>query len=288
MKNNSGSGLWNSSFGEIGATLKTLEDLGVTNEHLTQIRSDPGFAKIVADVFLRGIEKPVVRLYADERVQSNRAYPSEYNGPKPIEVQIKKLAKIFNLNSKFALQYAKTLSKSPKGEGYFAIVRPGALSSVYSQAVQVALDELKKARPNFCNYREGQIDEQHVRLSEATGKNYEKFSQEQKGDIWIISAQLGSAYKGQSSRCVIEEFISDEFSLDAIAGISIVLVHSERLTRYDELDMWLPGTQFSYGADGVFSRVAVLCFDDDEVRFGAIGADCPDDSFGVASGFPSS
>lgn len=47
MGNNSG--LWNASFGEIGATLKILQDNGITLEDLTRIRSDKQFAKKVVE-----------------------------------------------------------------------------------------------------------------------------------------------------------------------------------------------------------------------------------------------
>ncbi|MEK9135076.1 MAG: hypothetical protein AAB451_02150 [Patescibacteria group bacterium] len=41
-------GLWTEGFGAVGATLKTLQDLGVTPEHLKRIRSEPSFAAHVA------------------------------------------------------------------------------------------------------------------------------------------------------------------------------------------------------------------------------------------------
>jgi len=47
-------GLWTASFGAIGATLKALEDHGVTLEHLARLRAEPGYAKRVANFMLRG------------------------------------------------------------------------------------------------------------------------------------------------------------------------------------------------------------------------------------------
>jgi len=44
------SGLWNAGFGKIGATLKSLEDAGVTTDHLATIRSDGELAKKIADL----------------------------------------------------------------------------------------------------------------------------------------------------------------------------------------------------------------------------------------------
>ena len=48
MKNNSG--LWNATFGEIGATLKVLQDQGLTLEDLALLRSNKDLAKKVAEV----------------------------------------------------------------------------------------------------------------------------------------------------------------------------------------------------------------------------------------------
>lgn len=47
-------GLWTASYGEIGATLKALQDNGVTLKHLARLRSEPEYAKRVAEYILRG------------------------------------------------------------------------------------------------------------------------------------------------------------------------------------------------------------------------------------------
>jgi hypothetical protein len=47
-------GLWTASYGEIGATLKALEDHGITTEHLARLRAESDYAKRVAEFMLRG------------------------------------------------------------------------------------------------------------------------------------------------------------------------------------------------------------------------------------------
>jgi len=54
MKNTTLNGLWNVTFGEIGATLKALQDHGVKREHLARLRADSDYAKRVAEFMLRG------------------------------------------------------------------------------------------------------------------------------------------------------------------------------------------------------------------------------------------
>lgn len=51
---NLGEGLWKVGFGELGATLKALQDGGVTLEHMARLRGDPDYAKRVAEFMLRG------------------------------------------------------------------------------------------------------------------------------------------------------------------------------------------------------------------------------------------
>jgi len=47
-------GLWTVQFGELGATLKALQDNGVTVEHLARLRAEPDYAKRVARFMLQG------------------------------------------------------------------------------------------------------------------------------------------------------------------------------------------------------------------------------------------
>ncbi len=54
MKSTTKSGLWTASYGEIGATLKVLQDHGVTVEHLARLRGEPDYAKRVAEFILGG------------------------------------------------------------------------------------------------------------------------------------------------------------------------------------------------------------------------------------------
>ncbi|MFA6272110.1 MAG: hypothetical protein WC693_03300 [Patescibacteria group bacterium] len=48
VKRTTKNGLWTVEFGQLGATLKALQDHGVTPEHLARIRSDQDYAKSVA------------------------------------------------------------------------------------------------------------------------------------------------------------------------------------------------------------------------------------------------
>ena len=54
MKSTTQSGLWTANYGEVGATLKSLQDNGVTLDHMARLRSDPAYAKRIAEFMLRG------------------------------------------------------------------------------------------------------------------------------------------------------------------------------------------------------------------------------------------
>ncbi len=56
------SGLWTVEFGELGATLKVLQDNGVAPDHLARLRAEPAYAKRVAEFMLRGGFDASIRL----------------------------------------------------------------------------------------------------------------------------------------------------------------------------------------------------------------------------------
>jgi hypothetical protein len=54
MKSTTNEGLWKVEFGELGATLKALQNHGVTPDHLARLRADDDYAKRVAALMVRG------------------------------------------------------------------------------------------------------------------------------------------------------------------------------------------------------------------------------------------
>ena len=138
------------------------------------------------DEFQDGIGKLIAELttsnqFADEEVSSTYEYPKEYKGSKPIEEQIKALAKILDLDPTQALKFAKSLPKLPVGaEGWFAIPSVDALAKKhfpkvtdmaekYCQALQLIHKKVADSR-SFYNYREGKITPAHLRVTFAQPK----------------------------------------------------------------------------------------------------------------------
>jgi len=250
--------------------------------------------------FQDGIAKLIEELivsdrYADEEVHSNYTYPQEYKGPKPIQDQIKALAKILNLNPADALEYAKNLPELPDGaEGWFAIPSVEALvkkhfpkvtgpAEQYCRAVQLIHAKIKGSR-SFHNWREGQITTAQLRVHARTAHALDLIAEQQKGDILIIAAQLGMRHRGKSVRRAREVFKANEFGLGSLAVGSIILTHPERLVRWEELDMDCAGDEFAPGADGVFSRAPVFYFGGGRVGFGTVSVGSAHGHYGSASG----
>lgn len=61
MKSTTQRGLWTVEYGKLGATLKALQDYGVTTDHLARLRADPDYAKQVAKfMIIKGGPSPSV------------------------------------------------------------------------------------------------------------------------------------------------------------------------------------------------------------------------------------
>ncbi len=234
--------------------------------------------------------------YANEVVKSNYTYPQEYKGPKAIEEQIMALAAILDLDPSNALEHAKSLPDLPDGaEGWFVRPSVDAIAAKhfpeikdkderYCRAVQFLFEKLGAARP-FYNCREGQITPKHLRLHIRTAQALAQHAEVQKGDIQIIAAQLGLKHRGESVRRARETFVADEFGIDIVAATSVALVHPERFVRWEELDMDLPGNEWSLDGDGEFAYSAFLDFCVGRLLFvsGLLGF--ASGHYGSASGF---
>ena len=154
----------------------------------------------------------------------------------------------------------------------------------YCRALQLVHQKIAKSRL-FCNFRDSQIDTAHLRVSTRTLEAFKKITEQQKGDILIIAAQLGKRHAGRSVRRSQEVFIDSEYGLTSVAVGSIILVHPERLVRWEELDMDCSGDEFSDDGDARFGRAPCFHFSDGKVRFDTSGVSDVYDHSGSSSGF---
>lgn len=248
-----------------------------------------GFAKLINELTMPN-------QYANEEISSGYTYPKEYKGPEPIADQIKALAKIFDIDPSYALEFVKNLPTLPDGaEGWFAIPSVNALAArffpkvtdlaeKYYRAIILMHEKLGDAR-TFQNYCEVQIDRKHLRMHARTAHALALIQKQQKGDILIIAAQLGMRHRGRSTHRAREVFTADEYGLGSVMGCSIALTHSKRFVSYEELDMDLPGDEFAPAGDGQFGEAPFLGFSDDRLRFSTDDCDCYGARYSSASGF---
>jgi hypothetical protein len=275
-----------------------LEKVPLDKDGLQRLleRGDEYRTAILEVAVAKARELSLTNQYANEEVRSAYAYPKEYQGPKPIEKQIKTLAVILDLNPTQALEYAKSLPQLPNGaEGWFAIPSLDAIAKKhfpdvtdpaeqYCRAVQLLHRRIAASR-TFYNYRGNEITPDRLRLHIRTAQTLALIAESQKGDILVIAAQLGIRHRGRSVRRAREVFVVGEFGLGSLAAGSIILTHPERLVRWDQLHMDCSGDEFLPGALGRFPRAPIFNFFDVEVRFDACGVDRARGYYGSASGF---
>jgi hypothetical protein len=295
MKSTTQSGLWNITFGELGATLKALQDHGVTLDHLARLRADPDYTKRVAEFMGSPVEATEVTstppvtaspFFADEEVKSNYGYPRGY-AVKPVCEQLAELSKHFRgFDTSLALAYSKKLPPLPAGaEGWFAVPRWEMLHS-YTGAVEVVLDLIGKSR-NFYNYRKDMLGPNFLRLSERTTTALQMIGKKQEGDFLLIPAQFGRAHRGRSVQRVRAVYAPHEFGLGSFIVGCMLLSHPERLVQQEQLHINCPGDEYNYNpADGwLFNTAPVFRFYAGRVEFNAESVSCPASHYGSASGF---
>ncbi len=237
--------------------------------------------------------------YADEEVHSGYAYPPEYKGLKPIGKQVDILAGIFQLSLGYVTDFMEkvlpTLALPEWAEGWGAFPSIDAVAARffpevkdpkerYCRATHLVLEKIAASR-KFYNYREGEILPDRFREHARTAQALELIAEKQKGDILIFPFQFGKRHAGRSTRRAWEVMDPPEFGLGAFHTGCQILVHPERLVRYEELDVDCPGDEFSPVAVGVFSRAPGFDFRDGRVGLGASWVGYAGDYFGSASGF---
>jgi hypothetical protein len=274
-----------------------------------------GEAQRINDTALSDLSDLIAKFIAEARqsdkfkgkeVRSNYTYPKEYKGPHPIADQIAALATALGLDPASALEYATHLPElesfvpadALKWTGWFAVPSLAALTTLaeknfpdvedmaerYCRAILFVFGKLAASRP-FQNWREGQITPEQLRMAARLLRAMEILAETQKGDILVIAAQLGMRHRGRATGLAREVFVANEVGLGSLMGSSIALTHPERFVRWEELDMDLPGDEFSPDADGRFVGAPLWLVGDGELGFGAGVVGDADGNYGSGSFF---
>jgi hypothetical protein len=244
-----------------------------------RINDTPGLAELVGN-FIKTNRFP--NKFKKEEVLSKYGYFSGYK-PKGLTEQCNRLQVLFcglgyaNVDLLQQIEGGKVgLPKMLKQDGWAWFATPNWMKNpkifglTYSEAVQKVLGVIKKTRNgDFVNYREGQIDEKHLRQSACTQRFWKELSEDQGNpDILIISAQFGIRHRGRSVRRAHEVFLINEFGLGAFAVGTMLLTHPERLMHHDDLYIDCIDDEFDVPVSDVrFDRSPCFVFRDGEVKF---------------------
>jgi hypothetical protein len=271
---------------------------GLDDDGAQYLNENPEFPVALTEVIRR---HSIANQFASEEVASTYGYPAEYKGPKPIAEQITFIAKLLLLSPDRALEFVKTtfptlsLPEGIEGIGWGAFPTVDAVAERhfrkvtdpaerYCRAVILILEAIGTSR-TFTNYRKGQILADRYRMHERTAGKLRIIASAQPGDIQIFPFQFGIRHRGRSMRRACEVFIALEFGLGAFHGGSQLLVHPERLVRWEQLHMDLPGDEFAPSAVGAFSGAPYLLFHGGGVGFDAGHVSAPGRVCGSVSAF---
>ncbi|MCX6722071.1 MAG: hypothetical protein NTY04_02690 [Candidatus Staskawiczbacteria bacterium] len=271
----------------------------LSEDEAQRVNDTPGLSDLIGS-WIEEHRRP--NQFANEEVRTVYGYPREYKGSKPIEEQIEALVEICDgkVDPSCALAFARNLpdmkqfvpADALRYTGWFATLWDEALVALfpketdraqrYCNGVSLMLEKIAASR-SFTNWRKGQIDTAHLRIHARTMQAMDQIALTQKGGILIIAGQLGIRHGGRSVRRAREVFVANEYGTGSLTGTSVVYTHPERLVRWEELDMDLPGDEFSDGGGGQFGHAPYLSFYDgtrfDAVVVSVAGGFCGSSSF---------
>lgn len=233
---------------------KGLQAVTIFEAAYNKARLDDDSAQLLnerGDELKAGVTELIAKLsitnqYADEEVESSYGYLSGYTKPKTIAEQGTILSGLFPGLTVGSVTAGLARAELPDGaEGYFAIPHWEKIAPTYGEATQLVLDLLSKAYGGkFKNWRKGQLGPQNLRQSAKSVGMWEKFRNEQQGDILVVSAQFGLRHRGRSCRRAREVMLKAEFGLGAFAVGIMLLTHMDRLQNVDDLWIDCAGDEF--------------------------------------------
>jgi hypothetical protein len=233
--------------------------------------------------------------FSDEECASEYQYPADF-AVRPIREQVDALAALFpGLSLGGTMEYLEKLPPVPGScDGYYAVPKLEVVARLvcpdekdpakqYCRLVEYVFEKLAASR-SFTNWRDGEIDTDHLRQHSRTVEMLAKLAESQPGDILIIPGQLGILHRGKSVRRARVVFSANEFGFGTFAVGCILLTNPSRLGTGDELWIDLSGDEWSFEADGQFGEAPIFSFSD-RLEFGSYDVSRANARCGSASGF---
>lgn len=235
--------------------------------------------------------------YKSEEVKSSYGYLSGYRKLKSLTEQAEILVRIFpglclemNLAIRDAIESGEIATPADM-EGAFVVPnwrkRPDIFGSSYATSVLKTFEVIKATRGSFYNYRDGQINDQRIQITDEFESFLSALIEDQTNpDLLIFFGQFGLNHAGRSVRRVLEvmEDAPGEVGNDAFFTGSMVLTHDRRLADLNDLWIDCPGTKFDDPGSSVrFDRAPSFRFSGGEVEFDAKVVSCADARYGSSS-----
>jgi len=228
----------------------------------------------------------------EQILESKEEYPPEFS-VKPHTTQLYLLARKFGIGPGHAFDFCsenlpELASFVPADAlpyvSWFAVLWNNTLLANYSDTLSQVHQELSRQR-KFYNYASKFTNPKCLQTCDRTQIAMQRIAQSQRGDLLVIAAQLGLRWRGYSVDAAARHYAPNEFGLTSVSVASIVLVHPERLTRWEELDMQCAGDRIRTGKDCPWDRTPILHCHDDIIKYNAVNNGDPYTCYGSATAF---
>ncbi|MBI4268340.1 hypothetical protein HY627_00715 [Candidatus Uhrbacteria bacterium] len=234
--------------------------------------------------------------YANEKTDTNRAYPSNYKA-RPAQQQANFWKKHYKKLDDSHVEQLSSGAFPDWADGWLVCPKPTAISGLkeisgeeppsfddhWRTARVTILNLLKKVRKNFRNWLEGKLGPEYSRLTDLTAQALERLCKETPGDFLVIPFQSGFHWRGCSVRHVRVRFEENEFGMCTFLAGCLLASHPERITADDQLYLDCSGEERVPNGDGDFSNAPGFRWSDGELHLGYDWVSNVDGDFGSAS-----
>jgi hypothetical protein len=226
--------------------------------------------------------------FPDEETTSEYGYPEGFSSKSPAE-KLAVLTKHFpNLDASKVDELVLAIVNSGglrEGEEELLICpKPSMIANNYDDALIKVLEILGASRA-FKNWRDGQLDNEHMRLTPKTMDAIAQMEQETPGDYLVFPVQMGMRHRGKSIRRARVCFEENEFGLGPLEVACYLLTTPERFGRWEDLGVDCAGIEYRFEVGGGFDDALCFYFYGGRLRFSRRWIDRVSGSFGSASGF---
>lgn len=300
-------------FGSVGnlgrdAAAEIAKKLGMTRDQVQQLwLGRGGEVKAGFREVLRKYGLPV-NPYEDEWTKQAWFYPEGFTVP-TLEVQAKRLQKVLGFEPKWWPEEAQNMSFSTgefgaDGIGLWPILPElGRIWDIadprgagYGKMIATVCGKINKSKDMapLVNYRDGQLDERYVRIhAEVMSKlvPLEEAAERQECNCLAMPINFGDwntgyCYSPRNARWQCINLPPNRLAIEPVAGLSLLVGVSERLTAYEQLFLDFTGAEYNWSADGSWSRSLCASFGGGQFEFDAYEAYYADGRCGAFVGFP--